>query len=36
MQELGYYEAERIPYWRWRWWVGPPRPIRGAERCTAG
>lgn len=36
MQELRYYEAERIPYWRWRWWVGLPRPFWAAKHFFIG
>lgn len=36
MAELRYYEAERIPYWRWRWWIGLPRPFWIANQAHIG
>ena len=36
MPELRYYEAERIPYWRWRWWIGLPRPFWISHQAQIG
>ena len=36
MAELKYYEAERLPYWRWRWWIGLPRPFWISQQAHIG